>query len=161
VGNLVEPFDWVVSSPPIALRRRGELDQLPAGLDRRAATSELGLVPVARVAHIARRGLILNLSETFFWTDSGRRLQEFFASKGFHLTSAISVSEGLAPASRIPTVLCVLTREVPNGLFVARLTPTTDGTRVLCMATFDVNSAGRIIRHLEVSAWDDTPSNGS
>jgi len=33
-----------------------------------------------------------------------------------------------------------------------------DGTHVLCMAAFDVNSAGRITRHLEVSAWDDAPS---
>jgi len=30
-----------------------------------------------------------------------------------------------------------------------------DGTHVLCMATFDVNTAGQIIRHLEVSAWDN------
>jgi hypothetical protein len=36
-----------------------------------------------------------------------------------------------------------------------------DGTRVLCMATFDVNPAGQIIRHLEVSAWDDEPSPNS
>jgi ketosteroid isomerase-like protein len=32
-----------------------------------------------------------------------------------------------------------------------------DGTEVLCMATFDTDTAGRIIRHLEVSAWGDTP----
>ena len=29
-----------------------------------------------------------------------------------------------------------------------------DGTQVLCMATFDVNTEGRIIRHLEISEWD-------
>lgn len=28
-----------------------------------------------------------------------------------------------------------------------------DGTQVLCMATFDVNTAGQIVRHLELSAW--------
>jgi hypothetical protein len=36
-----------------------------------------------------------------------------------------------------------------------------DGTRVLCMATFDVNTAGQIIRHLEVSAWDNEANSGS
>ena len=30
-----------------------------------------------------------------------------------------------------------------------------DGTSVLCMATFDVNTDGQIVRHLELSAWDD------
>jgi hypothetical protein len=30
-----------------------------------------------------------------------------------------------------------------------------DGTQVLCMASFDVNTDGRITRHLEISAWDD------
>ena len=50
---------------------------------------------------------------------------------------------------------------VPGTAAIVESCRYSDGTRVLCMATFDVNTAGRIVRHLEVSAWDDTPSNGS
>ena len=50
---------------------------------------------------------------------------------------------------------------VPGTAAIVESCRYADGTRVLCMATFDVNTAGRIVRHLEVSAWDDTSSTGS
>jgi hypothetical protein len=47
---------------------------------------------------------------------------------------------------------------VPGTAAIVESCRYADGTRVLCMATFDVNTDGRIIRHLEVSAWDDEPA---
>ncbi len=44
---------------------------------------------------------------------------------------------------------------VPGSAAIVESCQYADGTRVLCMASFDVNTAGQIIRHLEVSAWDD------
>jgi len=44
---------------------------------------------------------------------------------------------------------------VPGTAAIVEACRYADGTQVLCMATFDTNADGRIIRHLEVSAWDD------
>ncbi len=46
---------------------------------------------------------------------------------------------------------------VPGTAAIVESCRYADGTNVLCMATFDTDTAGRIIRHLEVSAWDDPP----
>jgi hypothetical protein len=44
---------------------------------------------------------------------------------------------------------------VPGTAAIVEACHYSDGTQVLCMATFDTNTDGRIVRHLEVSAWDE------
>jgi hypothetical protein len=44
---------------------------------------------------------------------------------------------------------------VPGTAAIVESCQYADGTRVLCMASFDVNPDGLITRHLEVSAWGD------
>jgi ketosteroid isomerase-like protein len=44
---------------------------------------------------------------------------------------------------------------VPGTAAIVETCRYADGTHVLCMASFDVDTAGRIVRHLEVSAWDE------
>ena len=44
---------------------------------------------------------------------------------------------------------------VPGNAAIVESCRYADGTRVLCMASFDVDTEGRIVRHLEISAWDE------
>lgn len=114
-------FDWIVSSPPVGLRRRDlVLDGLPAPLAR----SDPGLAPLWTKLPEVQVGALVMMTEAILWRQPS--WLDAFQDLGFHLRSAISVPGGLAPATAITGLLCEFRREPVEALFVARATPTTD-----------------------------------
>ena len=125
VPTIEQYFEWAVCSPPLGLRGDG-LSDLPDGLSDRLARADAGLVPVAQALPLINRGMLVLLTERFLWSQIGRDWRSYFASAGMHLSAAIAVPEGLAPATGIPTVLCLFSREEADQLFVGRVTESTD-----------------------------------
>lgn len=119
----LEPFDIVVSSPPLGMKLPpGTPDPQGQPLPRHSAENWV----MAATAGLDTAAALFQVGDGIFFRQDGRRMLRRLADQGLHLSAAISLSQGMGSISNAATSFVFFTRQESEELFVGRVAPDQD-----------------------------------